>query len=285
VFFLALTILVFSKHQLQPSYGGRSLSKLLATYENACDAGRVTQEEEIPLRFIGTNAVPWLLRWLENDTPDWKVVFFDKCNSIIYRINPKWVLSDTALDRQCRARYGFRILGTNAAFAVPELARMLTSSNDLASFHSAISLKYVGPLGWPVLLAALTNRDEKIWENICLVIQDLETNAAPAIPIIVRNLGDPELVVRRRAAEALVKLPIESATVVPALLKSLHDPDLSIRQNAIMALAQHESQATLAVPDLIQLLNDPVPYTRNLAGHALRRIDLEAYLGVIQLPQ
>jgi hypothetical protein len=277
-----IVFLVLSACQQQPSYQGRPLSRLLRAYEIASDAGNVTEAETIPLRSIGTNAVAWLLRWLDNDTPDWKAWFLDRCNIMICRVSPKWVFDDTSLNRQCRVEYGFRVLGTNAAFAVPELARRLLGSNDLASFHAARSLAFLGPPGWPVLVTALTNRDEKLWENVCLALQDIDTNAAPAVPIIVSYVGDPDPAFRLRAAQALNRLPFEPTIAVPALIKTLDDQDVSICQSAISALGGYESDAIQAFPRLVELLKDPVPYTRLLAGNALRRIDLEASMRVPQ---
>jgi HEAT repeat protein len=91
-----------------------------------------------------------------------------------------------------------------------------------------------------------------------------------AVPVLTGALGDKEYRVRASAADALVKMP--SSDVVPGMIEALRKADPSIRANAAVVLGAFGPAAKHAVPALARALRDPNLRVRELAGEALNRI-------------
>jgi HEAT repeat protein len=226
----------------EPKYQGRSLTKWLSLFREAeADTAQEKRACEA-VRAIGTNAVPYLLRMLTNK--DMQV--------------------------QLDAKSGLTILGPIAAPAVPPLAKLLASTNELDMFMAAQALGGIGAPALPVLMETLTNRHYKVATQAYLAIPALGTNARPAIPILLRDLQHPNHFYRERAAGALGGLHIEPEIVVPALTNLLDDPSLAARHLAIQSLGQFGPAARSAVPVMVPFLtNADLSY---IATMALREI-------------
>jgi HEAT repeat protein len=91
-----------------------------------------------------------------------------------------------------------------------------------------------------------------------------------AVPVLTGALGDKEYRVRASAADALVTIP--SSHVVPGMVAALRDADPSVRANAAVVLGAFGPAAQQAVPALATALEDPNLRVRELAGEALNRI-------------
>jgi LCP family protein required for cell wall assembly len=87
----------------------------------------------------------------------------------------------------------------------------------------------------------------------------------PARRALVRELSDPDPLIRRLAAAALSE--IGDAQAIPALMDLLRDPYAEVRLAAINALGS--LQAVSAEPGAIALLVDPDPSVRRAAARAL----------------
>jgi HEAT repeat protein len=235
-----------SARPAEPSYQGRSLTKWLSLFREAeVDSAQEKRACEA-VRAIGTNAIPHLLRMLTSDDLQW----------------------------QMDAKSGFTILGSVAAPAVPALAKLLTSTNELDMSMAAQALGEIGAPALPVLMESLTNRHYKVATQAYLAIPALGTNARPAIPILLRDLQHPNHFYRERAADALGSLHIEPEIVVPALTNLLDDPNLAARHLAIQSLGEFGSAAHSAVPAISRFLtNADLSYA---ATAALREIAPEA---------
>jgi ParB-like chromosome segregation protein Spo0J len=84
---------------------------------------------------------------------------------------------------------------------------------------------------WGVLIRALT----------CTQVREVVVGlGAPAVPPLIRALGDSDRAVRRAAAEALGKLGDPQA--VPALIQALWDSDWDVRRAAQQAIQQIETK-------------------------------------------
>jgi HEAT repeat protein len=112
---------------------------------------------------------------------------------------------------------------------------------------------------WGVLIRALT----------CTQVREVVVGlGAPAVPALIKALGDSDSAVRRAAAEALGKLGDPQA--VPALIQALGDSDSAVRRAAAEALgAIGDPQA---VPALIQALGDSDWDVRRAAAWALGKL-------------
>jgi HEAT repeat protein len=91
-----------------------------------------------------------------------------------------------------------------------------------------------------------------------------------AVPVLTGALGDREYRVRASAADALVKMP--SSYVAPGMIQALRNADPGVRANAAIVLGALGPAAKHAVPALASALKDPNLRVRELAGEALKRI-------------
>ena len=82
-------------------------------------------EAEKAIREIGTNALPYLLKWIRYDMPSWKMRFYETVNPALSTLNSEWGLYDERQRRFVQAPLAFEVLGAQAKPAIPELIRML----------------------------------------------------------------------------------------------------------------------------------------------------------------
>jgi HEAT repeat protein len=235
---LAAAIAALPAQSAEPKYQGRSLTKWLSIFREAeADSAQEKTAREA-VRAIGTNAAPYLLGMLTNK------------------------------DLQVRldAKNGFTILGPLAAPAVPALAKLFASTNELDMFMGAQALGEIGAPALPVLMENLTNRHYKVATQACLAIGALGTNAQPAIPILLRDLQHPNHFYRERAADTLGSLHIAPDLVVPALTNLLDDPSVAARHLAIQSLGQFGPAARSALPAILPFLtNADLSHTATMA--------------------
>ncbi len=143
---------------------------------------------------------------------------------------------------------GFKILGTNAAQAVPALMRIY--ERDLSP-HS------------------------QYWVGRALVAIGPES-IRTAIPWFLRATTSTNAGVRENAVWVLANAHTEAALVVPALVKSLNDSERDVRESASFGLAGFGVEAQPAVPALVLLLKHAHSDVRIAATNALKAIDPEA---------
>src|SRR6266481_1208433 len=113
---IVLASLVWPRER-EPEYGGVPLSKWLKGYEFH------SMPPEMPapppktvsaIRHIGTNALPFLVRWIQYDEPRWRYsvnrVASKLPPALLYGRAGRWLLADRAQDRAKRAVVGFAFL-------------------------------------------------------------------------------------------------------------------------------------------------------------------------------
>jgi hypothetical protein len=256
---LALTLSLPPARPNEPTYSGRPLSFWTAGLAPGPSDGSTWDECREAIRQIGTNSLPFLLEWIQ---------FPPAIDSGI---------SIDVNDPKNRLAYGsahaFEVLGSSAAAAVPELARLANSSaaqNNRYLFVQALA--GIGPAGLPALLTVVTNPGNNARVFAISAIENLGTNAEPALPTLLALLRDPEPDVVAFAASALGNLRLQPQLVVPALQRLLQGESTTPCRFAINALAQFGPDARTAVPDLARFLNDPSEHMRGSATYALRKI-------------
>jgi HEAT repeat protein len=92
----------------------------------------------------------------------------------------------------------------------------------------------------------------------------------------LRQLRDPDVVLRRQACRELAELPTEAIRIVPALAEALRDESWYVRRDAAIALAKLGPAAAGAVPALVAALADKEKSVRMAVAAALKKIDAGA---------
>src|SRR5437660_11441199 len=86
-------VAVFNRER-EPEYGGKRLSEWVEQYADHSDSLGQKAEAADAIRHIGTNAVPYLIEWLQYETPPWKRRLRRQANWVIWHLNPSRRLVD-----------------------------------------------------------------------------------------------------------------------------------------------------------------------------------------------
>ena len=292
VLLVALTALVLlSTVSREPGYKGKRLSQWLQKFnaEETARSGAMWQTGQerysmaaIPateaveaVRHIGKDALPWLVKWLQYEPPAWQfklvnfleqkhVPFRNFLEGLIFRGGPRDDFNKLALA-------GFKILGSDAAPAVPELVPLLPR---MRWPYSYFPLFYIGPEGLPPLMAAVADpRFPGRIESIAYFRSlNLCTNGWFAVPVLIGCVNDGSPRVAESAVWALTELELPPEIVLPAMRKAMEDSRWKIRYVTIQALGRLGRQALSCTGLLTNCFSDPEQPIREAATNALNRI-------------
>lgn len=163
---------------------------------------------------IGTNALPWLLKWTpcENRWPrddGWNQPYGPSLRFRIYEsvlrrfprgrlqtsiasLGEKLLKPRSEVNAEA-AIYGVRILGARAAPLIPVLTRLMQDTNaPLTASRSKMMLACIGDKGLPALLSVITNRAAFQREYAVAWVAEFlsATNLLPAVPFFVQWVKD-----------------------------------------------------------------------------------------------
>jgi len=209
---------IFARREREPEYGGKRLGEWVRGYvlpQIAVPLVRGTvpvwvyrsNSKEEGVIHIGTNAVPYLLRWIRYEAPPWKRKLYGAFNRTFGAINASWQLAD---DKELIARgsqFTMYTLRPEADGTLEELTNLLNEPKPPKNAMRAASvLAYgMGNAGLPPLLAALTNQQatgDLRWV-LAATMGKFGTNARAAVPTLQRLLTDPNAFVRACATNSL----------------------------------------------------------------------------------
>jgi len=214
---------------VEPVYEGKTLSQWLERHVPTSSADPPYNSPgwhraENALRKIGTNAIPALVGMIGARDPPRPVI---KVREWAQRRRLIKTPYRYAMQRNEEAEYAFKVLGTNAAAAVPGLIRIYEDRVSPSSQRCAALA--LGNIGGP---------------------------AQAAVPVLLRDFKSTNDQVRFYAVSAVLHIGGEPAIVIPALRSVLKDPYPGVRWNAVVALSMFGDKARAAVPDLLEALDD-----------------------------
>lgn len=167
IILIGLGALLFWPAASEPTYDGRKLSEWLKIWdENTVGRpkskwGKDAQPAEHSVRCIGTNAIPFLLRWNKLYDPGWRGPVASAMDRVPFLGQKRSFLFLKARHQRGRcAQVGFQILREEGSPAVPELLWQLRASKDPLVRASAMScLGCVGNAARPAIpfIAPFTN--------------------------------------------------------------------------------------------------------------------------------
>ncbi len=227
---------------------------------------------------IGTNAVPYLVRWWAYEPPPWKVRLAWQST----RLRPER-LRDLALrllaNRSDRLAPPSEIalvhLGTNADSAVPALAAMLQETNSPQCYKAIqILARLSTPASMSPLAAVIADprhplRGEALYCT-CYTATHLPANI---IPVLTQCLADTNYSTAGLAAQSLGIQSSAPGLAVSSLTNYLaSSKSVAVHQTAIISLGRLGGQAKDALPALTNALTDPSYDWRYAATNAIREI-------------
>jgi hypothetical protein len=206
----------------EPEYQGKKLSEWVLEYQTAYKSGYPAREKATEaIDHIGTNAVPWLLKWIDYGRPSSRAMLLSAANKPNFR--NLWL----ARRERERAEYecaighlGFEILGPQAKSAVPELTKLISTSNWQ-------------PTSIPAMRAV----------SAMHALRSIGGDALQPLVAVVNNAALP-LGMRFQAVQVLgygpgfghPRFPVDVRSAVPALVSALSDSDVGLRSMATNAL-------------------------------------------------
>jgi len=262
--FLALVL-----YQREPRYEGVSLSEWLRISIDVNSAGDSTRDSKSASEALNAMA-PEALPVLE----DWLATRDSKVRKVLAALAEKQSLVRIDIEhpesRRMMAVLGFRLLGSNAAPAIPRIALLI---GDPELTDSALTaLQGIGLVASAELEATLTNSQPNIRVSAmaCLASQPFVDDPA-ILAALLRMLQDSDVSVASFTVQALFRMNLHADIVRPAILKLAAQTNYLARRTAIIAFAQSRADIPLALPLYLEAMNDSDPKTRRAAVNGLRQ--------------
>jgi HEAT repeat protein len=248
----------------EPYYQGRSLSSWLQQCNDTpLDETQHLSEAQNAVRAMPVKKVlPRLLELVETEDDPvslWMIDLSDK-----FRIHfLKW---HSAEDYQQLGIAGFEVLGTNAAPAVEELAKLLDEKNH--TFTAERCLVFIGKPAEVVFCQALNNQDERVRQWSMDELASVTDDVGVYIARIKDRLKDSSDAVRVAAVDDIGIQTTAPELAVPILTAVLTNSSDSVSSHAASSLANFGTNALVAFPILTNLVSG----VGNAAGAALRTL-------------
>jgi len=222
-------------------------------------------------------SVAFLVRQLEWEPPSRLAREFDDLASRLFNIRPfsNWS------DKRVAAAAALEQLGPRAELAIPPLKALATNDPYPATLVvPGVALAALIRLGQEPLephLGKLLEPSSKDGHICGVAMYYLGTNAAPAVPLLVKVLEKSSKDWEKGWAVCLLAtIRSRPELTVPALASALPHTNPSIRRDAVEGLGRFGPSAKPAWGELLDRLDDPGLDVRAVTTNALRQIDPEA---------
>src|SRR5688572_17522960 len=258
----------------EPRYDGRPLTYWVEALASGKE-DRAQAEEAI--QKIGTNAFPFLLRWIRSPEQKYRKSLRWLAAKLPNGLGPKWAREDY-IAPPSRAMIAIKALGHEARSLVPELERLAADPNAEGADAALRALARMGSNGVPALLAAIRNPSHP--QRISAVSRLLQTgDLGPYTNVVISELiaqlddpglaGEPAL-----ALTSLIPPELVTPTLAPALARWLENTNSrwKTRIRTVSVLAHFKEKAANALPALTNALNDPNAEVRRQATNAIQAI-------------
>jgi hypothetical protein len=231
---LVVTWLVFVIRSNEPSYQGETLSQWLDALPDRQPELQGDSQWRRAFRHMGTNAIPFLLKRIQAEDSVLEAKLMDWAEkhdvSVVLPFKRSYF-------RQQRAAIGFRLLGSQAMSAVPELVDLMKRGGE-SGWFAAYALSGIGQEAVLPLAEALTNQAPEIRTSAASALCGLkDADGSSAVPNLIAVFSDTNRMTRLLAINALRHIGKRPDLVVPALSERLTDKDGVIRDFALSARA------------------------------------------------
>lgn len=193
----------------EPTYAGKTLREWLELNIRN-NRGEVPEAVE-NIRHIGTNAIPFLIRWMQHyrEIPPWRENIYDGLerlsgSGIVWKF-ARVLEADTF--NGLLACEGLRILGPEAKSAIPELTRLANDASppEIAA-RATMALGNIGEQATPSLLAILVHTNVFTRIEALYGLGRIGTNAHIAVPTVLSLLTNSASDIRTAATNCLKKI-------------------------------------------------------------------------------
>lgn len=267
-------VVAFWPGEKEPEYNGKKLSEWLETSRYMSPSPGADA-----VRKMGTNAVPWLVRWLNYNAPEWKAKF-TRARFFDYLPSPLSRLITRRERRSFEAYEGFRILRETAHPAIPELVKMIDNYPGESSRFAILSLGEIGGDAVMPLFQVATNKANAIrlreWAFEALSygkfpkVETDDEHMSPLIPILVPCLFEPGL--EQPTMRFIGRLGMTPDVALYISTNAVASPSPEVRVWAINWGARIATNTAQLIPELKKCLQDSDTKVRQEATNALEKI-------------
>jgi HEAT repeat protein len=266
----AIAVVMSLPKEIEPFHEERSLSEWLLLYQSS-NPGK--EEVESAVRQIGTNALPFLLKWITYDPPGWRRPF----NTALARM-PTGIIRrfrDTDLQKAYAARDGFRILGSQASPAIPDLTRIMHDRSGRMSGRLAIqALGGIGENGLPPLVERVADAHAPDRWYVVSEISEMQKagiDVRTAVPALLQYLHS-DYGIAADAGGIITTLAGQPSVLLPILIDSLHHTNRNVRLAAVQVLGEMGERSRHAIPALEGVLDERDVEMHAAVTNALQKI-------------
>ena len=211
---VAASLVFWPRLESQPIYEGRPLQywvTILDGFYYGAGAKAVTAGTAVEA--AGTNALPFLLRWIQHESLPWQRDLARWLRPFV----PSPVFQMINRPPCCRLAGGsvgaFGHLGPQAAAAVPELARLANDPGAQETAYLAITaLGRIGTNSIPALVAIIDNPRHPLRATAIFALEEVGTNATQAVPHLESLMRGPDSHLAAIALTALCSISPDTYT-------------------------------------------------------------------------
>jgi len=185
------------------------------------------------------------------------------------------LLQDGNIAVRQRAAHALGRLGPDAAEALPALLSAARAADGDPVFAEALA--QIGPAALPALLTALKESDA---ENSAWILRTLRGFGAPAVPVLVEALQQPNPATRASAAAALGAMGRDASAAIRPLFSLATTGDAATQAAVLRALTALRAEPAQLKPTLREAMKSPAPELRKAAAAGLASLGETASIGV-----
>jgi hypothetical protein len=216
---VGIGVVAFWPRDNEPKYNGKTLSQWLEISRSRRYDNRWPQAEDA-VRHIGTNALPWLTKWMSYDRPNWQD---QTAQWKVWRFLPQQ-LYRLLYNQEYEAMFaeeGFRILAPTSPPVSSELERLMDGLPERPAMRALVTVLNLGPAGLPIFFNVATNCTR---------------------PALVRCAALEEIgsVFSSERTNAALNLPTNNLPIVPGLVRCLEEPNSDPKVRAAVTNALHK---------------------------------------------
>jgi HEAT repeat protein len=226
-------------------------------------------EATTALRALGTNALPLLRQRLAEREPfprKVRVWLGERLPGQMGRAFTKNLKPVSYASIRSTAAQGLKVLGTNAAPAVPDLIRAMRDTDREVMWSAATALGETGGVGALALIPLLNDPDYNVRHATAYALGQIGPPALAAAPSLVQRLGEKNESIRSSSYYSLNRI---GAVAGPAVLKLVREGHGEDRRNAAKALVAVHPRGQLTLPVLLELARDTDAASRAVAIESL----------------
>ena len=219
---VAVAVVTINSRDDELRYKGKRLSEWLALYQSDVygqQSPEFAQAEEA-VRSIGTNALPYYLKWIRYEPPAWRQRLMRYLPTRVWDNETFQGLIESGDSKRASLAFlGLGMLGTNALAALPELQLMMKDGRaPRTSSRAILALGSMGESAIPTLRAALqdknqTNRTQIVFSFRLMAIES-GTNAC--LPYLLEALTNDNAAVRTAATRIVQSIAPKALSNTPA---------------------------------------------------------------------